>query len=352
MAKSLNKYDILYSHLIEPRMKTVGEITECIVPMRKAFKNTFIVAGGYGREDGTKAVPENLADIAYGRQFLANPDLPKRFHLNGPVNKYNRNTIYTSDPVVGYTDYPSLDETNRLRLEASVLLQFVKLLMFSSSCVEFGLQEKKVIRTLISALDLLSTVGSKPRCSDKIHSVSGPLNYLLTTCMARQQVFTMKKLKKTHGKLYDLATKGTMQGLVNKYLKSTRGADPDVEDCQATEKQVQDTKMEIDVLKTEIDLLQKGLGYMSGGGTGKMTMDELHMLEKNLQVWIDHIRSVKMDIMFQEIQLLKNKEEILRAANHYLSDKMSNQYGFINIDTPVMDNIAYPLTIQNEIYQF
>ena len=81
MAKSLNKYDILYSHLIEPRMKTVGEITECLVPMRKAFKNTFIVAGGYGREDGTKAVPENLADIAYGRQFLANPDLPKRFIL-------------------------------------------------------------------------------------------------------------------------------------------------------------------------------------------------------------------------------------------------------------------------------
>uniref|UniRef100_A0A166GCT3 Uncharacterized protein n=1 Tax=Daucus carota subsp. sativus TaxID=79200 RepID=A0A166GCT3_DAUCS len=111
MAKSLNKYDILYSHLIEPRMKTVGEITECLVPMRKAFKNTFIVAGGYGREDGTKAVPENLADIAYGRQFLANPDLPKRFHLNAPVNKYNRNTFYTSDPVVGYTVYPSLDET-------------------------------------------------------------------------------------------------------------------------------------------------------------------------------------------------------------------------------------------------
>ena len=34
--------------------------------------------------------------------------------------------------------------------------------------------------------------------------------------------------------------------------------------------------------------------YMSGGGTGKMTMDELQMLEKNLEVWIDHIRSVKV----------------------------------------------------------
>ncbi|KAK1371756.1 12-oxophytodienoate reductase 1 [Heracleum sosnowskyi] len=116
MAKSLNKYDILYCHMIEPRMKTLGEMTECpqsLVPIRKAFNNTFIVAGGYSREDGTKAVAENRADlVAYGRQFLANPDLPKRLELNAPLNKYNRNTFYIPDPVVGYTDYPFLDETN------------------------------------------------------------------------------------------------------------------------------------------------------------------------------------------------------------------------------------------------
>nr|XP_017240623.1 PREDICTED: agamous-like MADS-box protein AGL12 isoform X2 [Daucus carota subsp. sativus] len=153
-----------------------------------------------------------------------------------------------------------------------------------------------------------------------------------------------------HGKLYDLATKGTMQGLVDKYLSSTQGADPQVKDHQATQKQ--ETKMEIDVLKNDIEILQKSLRYMSGGGTGKMTMDELQMLEKNLEVWIDHIRSVKMDIMVQEIQLLKNKEEILRAANHYLNDKMINQYGFTDMDASVMNNIAYPLTVQSETYQF
>lgn len=153
-----------------------------------------------------------------------------------------------------------------------------------------------------------------------------------------------------HGKLYDLATKGTMQGLVEKYMKSTQGADH--ADEQTTEKQVLDSKMEIDMLKNEIDLLQKGLRYMSGGGTGTMTMEELHMLERNLEIWIYHIRSVKMDTMFQEIQLLKNKEGILKAANHYLQEKMSDQYGITNI-APVMTNVAYPLTIlQNEIYQF
>ena len=62
------------------------------------------------REGGDNAVAENRADlVAYGRLFLANPDLPKRFQLNAPLNKYNRDTFYTSDPIVGYTDYTFLD---------------------------------------------------------------------------------------------------------------------------------------------------------------------------------------------------------------------------------------------------
>ncbi|KAI8005257.1 putative 12-oxophytodienoate reductase 11 [Camellia lanceoleosa] len=116
MAESLNKYGILYCHMVEPRMKTVGEKFESpdtLLPMRKAFKGTFIAAGGYDREDGMRAVAENHADLAaYGRLFLANPDLPRRFELNAPLNKYNRGTFYSPDPVVGYIDYPFLEETN------------------------------------------------------------------------------------------------------------------------------------------------------------------------------------------------------------------------------------------------
>ncbi|XP_024169922.1 putative 12-oxophytodienoate reductase 11 isoform X9 [Rosa chinensis] len=115
LVNSLNKYGILYCHMVEPRMKTVGEKIECphgLVPMRKAFNGTFIAAGGFDREDGNNAVAEGRADlIAFGRWFLANPDLPKRFELNAPLNKYNRDTFYISDPVLGYTDYPFLDST-------------------------------------------------------------------------------------------------------------------------------------------------------------------------------------------------------------------------------------------------
>ncbi|XP_009362381.2 putative 12-oxophytodienoate reductase 11 [Pyrus x bretschneideri] len=115
LANALNKYGILYCHMVEPRMKTVGEKSDCpqsLVPMRKAFNGTFIAAGGYEEEDGNNAVAEGHADlIAYGRWFLANPDLPKRFELNAPLNKYNRSTFYVSEPVIGYTDYPFLDTT-------------------------------------------------------------------------------------------------------------------------------------------------------------------------------------------------------------------------------------------------
>ncbi|PHT29847.1 hypothetical protein CQW23_30565 [Capsicum baccatum] len=115
MAESLDKYGIAYCHMVEPRMKTLGEKVECpesLVPMRKAFRGTFIVAGGYDRGDGNKAVEEDRADlVAYGCMFIANPDIPRRFGLDAPLNMYNRETFYTSDPVVGYNDYLFLETT-------------------------------------------------------------------------------------------------------------------------------------------------------------------------------------------------------------------------------------------------
>ncbi|KAF8703213.1 hypothetical protein HU200_032002 [Digitaria exilis] len=118
MAKALNKFGIIYLHVVEPRMITVGEKTETphsLRPMRDAFKGTFIAAGGYDREDGNEAISTGYADlIAYGRWFLSNPDLPQRFRLDAPLNKYNRSTFYTSDPVIGYTDYPFLQSEDTL----------------------------------------------------------------------------------------------------------------------------------------------------------------------------------------------------------------------------------------------
>ena len=113
MVEALNKLNIPYCHMVEPRMAIVEgrrKLNPGLLPFRKAFKGTFIAAGGYDREDGNKAVESGYADlVAYGRHFLSNPDLPRRFLLNAPLNKYNRMTFYILDPVVGYTDYPFLE---------------------------------------------------------------------------------------------------------------------------------------------------------------------------------------------------------------------------------------------------
>ena len=58
---------------------------------------------------GSETVRSGQADaIAYGRFFLANPDLPRRYILDAPLNKYDRNTFY-SWGLEGYTDYPTLE---------------------------------------------------------------------------------------------------------------------------------------------------------------------------------------------------------------------------------------------------
>ncbi|KAI4388897.1 hypothetical protein MLD38_001186 [Melastoma candidum] len=115
MAESLNKYGIAYCHVIHPRMGTAEETTEysdnLLLLMKTTFLGTFIVANGYSREDGNRAISENRTDlVAYGRWFLSNPDLPQRFKMDARLNEYNSETFYLPDPVVGYTDYPSLED--------------------------------------------------------------------------------------------------------------------------------------------------------------------------------------------------------------------------------------------------
>jgi 12-oxophytodienoic acid reductase len=120
MAESLNKLGILYCHMIEPRMVTQFNKSDTtkwsLKPIREVFKGTFIVAGGYDRNEGNYAIACGAADlVAYGRLFLANPDLPKRFELN--VDEFNHPdpaTFYTHDPVHGYTDYPFLQSTRSI----------------------------------------------------------------------------------------------------------------------------------------------------------------------------------------------------------------------------------------------
>lgn len=76
--------------------------------IRKNFKGVLIANEKMTKELAEQLISEKSADaIAFGLNFISNPDLPIRFSENAPLNEVNFKTIYT-DNEVGYTDYPSL----------------------------------------------------------------------------------------------------------------------------------------------------------------------------------------------------------------------------------------------------
>jgi len=77
--------------------------------LRSRFKGVYIANNGYTFERGNAAISDGHADmIAFGRPYIANPDLVERFRRGSALNEMRRDT-YTETGPVGYTDYPLLD---------------------------------------------------------------------------------------------------------------------------------------------------------------------------------------------------------------------------------------------------
>ena len=116
VAEALNRFGLAYLHVIEPRVKgnvvvADGRPTIASARLRPIFRGPIIAAGGYEPGTAPAAVERGDADlIAFGRHFLANPDLPLRIRRGWPLNPYDRSTFYTFD-ARGYTDYPAYAET-------------------------------------------------------------------------------------------------------------------------------------------------------------------------------------------------------------------------------------------------
>ena len=113
VAQALNKLDLAYLHIIEPRIVGNLEVADGLPPvaaaqMRQFFKGRIIAAGGFDADSAEAIIAKGDADlVAFGRHFLANPDLPRRIHLKASLNPYDRATFYGGDRR-GYTDYPAL----------------------------------------------------------------------------------------------------------------------------------------------------------------------------------------------------------------------------------------------------
>jgi 2,4-dienoyl-CoA reductase-like NADH-dependent reductase (Old Yellow Enzyme family) len=77
--------------------------------LKSAFGGVYIVNEGFTRETAERALAANEADaVAFGKLFIANPDLPKRFARKAPLNQWNTHTFYSGGQH-GYVDYPELE---------------------------------------------------------------------------------------------------------------------------------------------------------------------------------------------------------------------------------------------------
>jgi 2,4-dienoyl-CoA reductase-like NADH-dependent reductase (Old Yellow Enzyme family) len=78
--------------------------------LKAAFGGVYIANEGLSYDEGQAIVAAGEADaVAFGKLFIANPDLPRRFSLGAPLNAWNAETFYSEGPV-GYTDYPALED--------------------------------------------------------------------------------------------------------------------------------------------------------------------------------------------------------------------------------------------------
>ncbi|KAA8612853.1 alkene reductase [Salipiger aestuarii] len=108
----LNDYGLAYLHMIEGATGGSRDLPEgqSIGALRKLFNGPYMANNGYDRAMAIEAVASGAADlVAFGRPFIANPDLVDRLERDAPLNEGDQSTYYGGG-TEGYTDYPTLED--------------------------------------------------------------------------------------------------------------------------------------------------------------------------------------------------------------------------------------------------
>jgi N-ethylmaleimide reductase len=117
IAEALNLRKIAYLHVVEPAILGIEKDVESnplwdgiMALIRALFKGPLILAGGYGRASAETALENGRGDlIAFGKLFIANPDLPRRLLLDTALNEADPATFF-GGAAKGYIDYPPLED--------------------------------------------------------------------------------------------------------------------------------------------------------------------------------------------------------------------------------------------------
>jgi N-ethylmaleimide reductase len=111
LINKLNDYNLAYIHLMEPQAdvsQLPNYLTNVAEYFRPLYKGTLMANAGMTKEKANKLIEDGIADlVSFGSLFISNPDLPRRFELDAPLNEPDRKTFYGGGEQ-GYTDYPFL----------------------------------------------------------------------------------------------------------------------------------------------------------------------------------------------------------------------------------------------------
>ena len=115
LLRALSSLDLAYLHLIEGQTGGARDHKPFdYAALRAAYRQAggrgaWMVNNGYDLALARQSLTEGADLIAFGKAFIANPDLTARLRQGGPFNEPDRNTFYGGgDAAKGYTDYPAL----------------------------------------------------------------------------------------------------------------------------------------------------------------------------------------------------------------------------------------------------
>jgi N-ethylmaleimide reductase len=112
VVQKINALKLVYLHVIEGETGGTRDVAGGfdLQVLRGAFDGLYMANNGFDKTLAQSTLATKRADlIAFGRPFIANPDLPKRLKTGSVLNEPDPATMYGGD-AKGYIDYPSLEE--------------------------------------------------------------------------------------------------------------------------------------------------------------------------------------------------------------------------------------------------
>jgi len=115
LAEKLGTLGLAYLHCVEGQTRGDNDRAAFdFQALHRAFGGQYIANNSYDRDKAIQAITQGFADmVAFGRPFIANPDLPARLRINAPLAVALPETYYGGG-ARGYTDFPTMEQAARI----------------------------------------------------------------------------------------------------------------------------------------------------------------------------------------------------------------------------------------------